>query len=205
MNSEKIIARFIGALFLIAMFSSLVGGGLIEDVLSKVNFLDTIYQSATQLNAGVILEIVNAISVIGIAILFYPIIKIKNESLAIGYVCFRILESIFCLAAAVIPLAIIKLNSDAEMLIIIRNTIASTLIPLGFSLGALILYFFLYTTKLLPRFISIWGFIAVILIMILNIFKFDMSIGMFLALPIILNEIVMGIWLITKGFNRSDN
>jgi len=80
-----------------------------------------------------------------------------------------------------------------------------------FCLGAAMLYSLLYKSKLIPRFISVWGIVAVILLFAVNMFGLFQSDGinliiqMSLALPIILNEIFLGIWLIVKGFNQSKN
>ncbi len=213
MNLKK-TAKIVGILFLTAMFSSLIGGGLIESILTIDTIPKNISENSNQIIIGMLFEIINAIAVVGIAVLMFPIIKKYNESLAVGYVSFRIIESIFCFAAAVMPLSILKyagdyINSDTlsqqnfeVVFIYLRNSIISLLIPISFSLGALLFYYFLYFTKLLPRFISIWGFIGVILIILLNISKVEMNTGMFLALPIILNEIFLGIWLIAKGFSK---
>ena len=73
-----------------------------------------------------------------------------------------------------------------------------------FGLAALLFYYLLYRSKLVPRFISVWGFIAVVLVLAWNlveIFGISVSFGMILALPMILNEIFLGIWLIVKGFD----
>jgi hypothetical protein len=90
-----------------------------------------------------------------------------------------------------------------------RASVVNLLIPIFFSLGALLLYYSLYQTRLLPRFISVWGLVAAVLILTLNLLstfglELGMGISMIFALPIILNEIIMGIWLIAKGFNPSD-
>jgi hypothetical protein len=86
-----------------------------------------------------------------------------------------------------------------------RASVSGLLIPVFFSLGALLFYYLLYQAKLLPRFISVWGFISAVLILILNLLSLNLeigiSIGMIFALPMILNEIFLGIWLIVKGFN----
>jgi hypothetical protein len=55
-----------------------------------------------------------------------------------------------------------------------------------------------------PRLISVWGLLAVVLMVARNLLvAFGVSIGadMVLVLPIILNEIFLGIWLMAKGFN----
>ena len=59
----------------------------------------------------------------------------------------------------------------------------------------------------MPRFIAVWGLIAVALVLAMNLLsltiELEMSTALIFALPIILNEIVMGIWLIVKGFNAT--
>jgi len=90
----------------------------------------------------------------------------------------------------------------SSFLIEVRTDLAELLIPVFFSLGALLFYYILYKSKLIPRVISIWGFIGVTLILILIFFKNGMVVNMIFVLPIILNEIFLGIWLIAKGFTQ---
>jgi len=88
-----------------------------------------------------------------------------------------------------------------------REAIANLLILIFFCLGALLLYTTLYRSNLLPRSIAVWGLIAVVLVLVFNLvalwLEVDMSVAMIFGLPIILNEIFMGIWLIVKAFNPS--
>ena len=198
--------------------ASLTGGGLIESVLNRPDYFTHILENKIFVVTGVYLELINGAAVVGIAIILFPIIKRFNEGIAIGYISFRIIESVCCLLAAIIPLTIIAISQDYQKSIIpeiswhhtlvnsfyaVRTHIAGLLIPVFFSLGAILFYFILYQSKLLPRFISVWGMAGVILILILNLFKIVTPAGMLLALPIILNEIFLGIWLIVKGFNPS--
>ncbi|MFC1780612.1 DUF4386 domain-containing protein [Patescibacteria group bacterium] len=218
MKSYRKNAITAGTFFLIAMITSIVGGSLLEPILTASDSLVQISENNTQVAVFAILELISAISVIGITAALFPIIKKYNEGLAAGYLGFRILESVACVIVAIIPLSLMTLSKEfvtSELsdvshfqtlgitLLGIRNDAYNVLIPLFFSLGAYILYYTLYKTKFVPRFLSIWGLISVAFIVILNILTLDMSIGIFLALPMILNEIVLGIWLIVKGFDKS--
>jgi hypothetical protein len=221
MNSNKKTARIVGVLFLTAMVTSLLGGGLLESILNAPDYLVNVSANTTQVMTGISLELINGIAVVGIAVMLFRILKQHNESIALGYVSFRIIESVFCVVSAITPLSLITLSqeylkagaSDASyfqtlgtLLIALRADMAGLLIPVFFSLGALLLYSLLYQSKLIPRFISVWGFIGAVLVLTLNLLgTFGISTGMILALlfalPIILNEIFLGIWLIGKGFN----
>jgi hypothetical protein len=220
MNSNRKAAGFIGALFLTAMVASLLGGGLVESVMAVPHHLVT-SENETLLIAGMLLELVNAISVVGIASLMFPIMKRYNETMAVGYLGFRIIEAVFCSMIVIAPLSLMTLSrehlkagiSDVQfqaagiLAIAERASIANLLILIFFCVGAFLLYSLLYQTKLLPRFISVWGLVAVVSVLIINLLSLKLEIGMGISmifvLPIILNEIFMGIWLIAKGFNPS--
>jgi hypothetical protein len=76
-----------------------------------------------------------------------------------------------------------------------------------FILGALIFYFLLNRSEVVPRYISLWGFIAILGITAMNVLIYlginIGIIGLFFALPIMANEIFLAIWLMVKGVNTS--
>ena len=203
-----------GILFLTAMVSSLAGGGLIESVLSRTDYLNNIASNTALIHSGIILELINAAAVIGIAVTVFPVIKRYGESLALGYVGFRMIESILCILSAFIPLLLISLSSAAgsltgtefyqdfgNILLSVRLNLAEIFIPVFFSLGAFLFYYSLFLLKFIPRYISVWGFIGAVLILAKIFIDSGIVLTMILVLPIITNEIFLGIWLIVKGFN----
>lgn len=215
-------ARFVGVLFLIAMVASIIGGGIVESIIVSSDYLTATSENKPLLLIGIFLELTNAICVIGISVFMFPILKKYNESMALGYLGFRMIEALFCCLIVIAPLSLIRISheyfktgaldpkySEASGVLLIaeRASIYGLLIPLFFSLGALVFYYLLFKSKLLPRFISVWGIIAVLLVLIMNIMTLlqadNLNNGMVLAVPIILNEIFLGIWLIVKGFNLS--
>jgi len=213
MSTNKKNAATVGALFLIAMVASLLGGGMVESVISAPEPFAAVSENETLLVVGTLLELINAIAVIGIGVLMFTVLKRHNETQAVGYLSLRIVEAVFCSLIVVSPLSLIRLGQNqpqasAALSIAERASISGLLVPIFFSLGALLLYSSLYQSKLLPRFIPIWGLVAAMLILTLNLLsafglELGMGISMVFALPIILNEIFMGIWLIAKGFNPS--
>jgi len=72
-----------------------------------------------------------------------------------------------------------------------------------YGLGALMFYYLLYQSKLLPRFLSVWGLIGATLMLAMGLLRMFGHPLIFLALPILLNEMVLAVWLIVKGFNSS--
>lgn len=213
MSANKKTAATVGALFLIAMAASLLGGGLVESVISAPEPFAAVSENKTLLVVGMLLELVNAIAVVGIGVLMFTVLRRHNEMQAVGYLSLRVVEAVFCSLIVVTPLSLIRLGQNqpqasAALSIAERASISGLLVPVFFSLGALLFYFSLYQSKLLPRFIPVWGLAAAVLILTLNLLsnfglELGVEISMVFALPIILNEIFMGIWLIVKGFNLS--
>jgi hypothetical protein len=78
-----------------------------------------------------------------------------------------------------------------------------------YGLGALMFNYMLYQSKLIPRWISVWGLFGAILLLIMGLLRmFGRSVtarerAVFLAIPLILNELVLAVWLLVNGFNSS--
>jgi len=75
---------------------------------------------------------------------------------------------------------------------------------IAFVLSALILNYMLYKSGLVPRWVSALGLFGAILYLPaegLALFGNDQF--MFLAAPIALQEMILAVWLIVKGFNSS--
>ena len=139
--------------------------------------------------------------------------------MALGYVALRIMEAALIVAALCIPLALVVLGqeyaaADAATASSLRNAgttflaartvIAGQMLGIFFGLGALVLFYLLYRSRLVPRFLSIWGLIAAVSVLVWNLLEMvglHISVGMVFVLPIILNEIFLGFWLIVKGFD----
>ena len=72
-----------------------------------------------------------------------------------------------------------------------------------YGLGALILNYLLYQSELVPRWLSVWGLVGGALMLAMGVLRLFGRPVMLLALPIILNEMVLAVWLIVVGFNSS--
>ena len=219
MKADTRTARIVGALFLIAMVTSLMGGIWLESITGAPDYLVEVSAQETQIVLGVLLELINCIAVVGIAAALFPLMKVYNEAVAAGYLGIRVIEAVILSIAAVSPLLIVTLSQEylaagaadaayfqtlGALVMAARGHLASLLTPIFFSLAALLLYYFLYRTRLVPRFIPVWGFIAVVSLFTWNMleaFGLSISAGMVFALPMILNEIFLGIWLLAKGFS----
>ena len=216
--TSKQTARIVGAFFLIAMVTSIAGGLWIQSILDAPDYPANLSTSKSQVTLAVLLELINGISILGIAVFMYPVLRGRHPALAMGYVGNRIVEAVTQVVGSIMPLALLTLDQRflqtgaldlpafqalGGSLIAVRDQMLAVL-GIFFCLGALLFYTMLYQSRLVPRWISGWGFVAALLIGVSTLLGFfDISAGMLLALPIILNEILMGIWLIVRGFEPS--
>ncbi len=78
-----------------------------------------------------------------------------------------------------------------------------SILDIVFSLGALMIYYLFYRSKLIPDWLSVWGLLGAVLYLSSGLFTmFGVNFGI-LEAPLALQEMVLAVWLIVKGFNIS--
>jgi hypothetical protein len=223
MNTHRKTAAIVGVLFVMALVLFLIGQALYEPILGSPDYLDEVYPNRVIVIIGILLEFVAALAVVPIPVLLYPILKKHNQVLALGYVSFRLFEAVLLSLAQVFKLSLVDLSQrylnsggvDASYLENIGNSIQSVIYWVDhagliylvvFVIGTLILNAALYQSKLIPRWLSIWGLISAVAIMAASVmatFDIFLALAMVLVMPIAFQEQAMAIWLIVKGFNPS--
>jgi hypothetical protein len=162
---------------------------------------------------------------IGVAISLYPVLRQYNPYLAFGFVSFRIIAGVFIIIGVVFLLLILTLSQEfvkagvpsgpsyfhtlGGLLQTGRDLVNHVAMILAMSLGGLMYYLLLYQTELVPRWLSGWGLVGTILTLLATLLVMFRLINIIttsylvLNFPIALQEIVLAIWLIVKGFNPS--
>ena len=222
MNSTRRTAIIVGVLFLAAYVGIFLGSTFYAPILDAPDYLVNVYPNKTRVIIGMLIELINDVAVIGIAVMLYPILRKHSESIAIGYLGFRVIEAVILVVGKISVLSLITLSQeyitaaapDASYFQAIGASAlaerywAGKMQAVFFILGALILYYSLYQSKLVPRFVSVFGLIAVASLITANLLGVpDLTQGfqpvMILYFPIVLSELLLAIWLIVKGFNPS--
>ena len=207
MEEYRKIGIIVGVLFIIGTVSGMLSVGLIGTITNSSEFFFQITQNSTQFTLGALFILLMGISLAFIPIVLYPILKKKNETLAIAYIVFRgALETVTYIAVFVSVLLLLHLQNMGDLLINFHDlaTISTTFV---FSIGAIILYYALYRYKLVPSWLSIFGLIAVTLHLITGfLIVFGLQTGfsfvnVVMNFPIILQEMILAVWLIAKGFD----
>jgi len=217
MKTYRKTAIVVGVLFIVATALSLISSSMLGSIIGAPNYLTNVAANGNQIIIGALLELAAAISVMLIPAVMFPVLKQHSEGMALGYFGFRILEAVTLFVSAMSALLLLTLSQQyvnvgapavssfqisGALLLAARNW-AFPLNPLVFGPGALILYSVLYQADLIPRWLSVWGLIGAAMVFVFGLLGMFGNILIFLAIPIAVQEMVMAVWLIVKGFNPS--
>lgn len=225
MNTDKKLARIAGILFIIATVASMIGVlGFTKPILDDPDYLAKLAASEDKVLIGSLFRIIAAFASAGIAIFLYPVLRRQNEGLSLGAVSFRVVEGVFYLIGVMVTLALLSLSQDfvrgslgdassfqvvGDSLLAIQDWTGDVFGVVAFVLGAFLYYIVFYQSKLIPRWLSIWGVVGLVPLLIsvlLVMFSIIPPLGVVqgvMAAPIGLQELVLAVWLIVKGFNPS--
>jgi hypothetical protein len=209
-----------GALFVAATVTALAAAAVVPR-LTGTDYLTDVALHSGRLAAAALLYLIAAGTSVGIAIALYPALKTINAGMALGSVVFRTIEAVFYTVAVVNLLSILPLGQqfaaapagDRASIAAVADSLVSTREHaalagvLAFCTGALLYYALFYQSRLVPRWLSGWGIAAVLSMMIAGLLALigDNSVTGYtlLILPIGVQEMVLAVWLLIKGFSGS--
>ena len=225
MNTYRKNAIIVGILFIIATVAAVLGKVVFyQPILDSPDYLTAISANGNQVTTGAILALIAAFACAGIAIWLYPALKKYNAALALGSVGLRVIEGVLYVGSVIGLLSLLTLSQEyvkagaqeasifqaSGSLLLAMREWAGQLAVIAFTLGGMMYYTVFFQSKLIPRWLAGWGLIAVALSLtsaLLSLFgqlvPFS-PVSVVLNLPIGVQEMVLAVWLIVKGFNPSE-
>ena len=214
-GSRTVYSRLIGALFLLGFLSYGVGNALVASVLGAPDFLSTMSAHQTTLVLGAFLMLLNSVVVVGIGVLFFPILENHGKRTALAYLASRMVEAIL-LAIGVLSLLMIPPLAQHGVaaggtsaawatalgsLAVQANTMAYQIAEMSLGLGGIFLCALLFRVRLIPRWLAGWGLIGYAILLAGFIAEiFGIHISLIFSIPGGLFELALGFWLLIKGF-----
>ncbi len=217
-NTYRTTAIVVGVVYIAGFVVGIPGNGLIQSILGAPDHLAILAARSIPLGIGAILWLMTAAGDTAHGILMFPILKRYSERIAVGYLASRIIDAIFLAIHVLfvllqIPLsnAYLKATAPTTFSLQAMSTVftqaylyADNLSWIALGLAGLLLNFLFYRTRLLPRWLAIWGLIGYAVICCGMVSELMGSgLGLVSELPGGLWEIFVGGWLIVKGFNAS--
>ncbi|MDO8736232.1 MAG: DUF4386 domain-containing protein [Thermoleophilia bacterium] len=223
MNTYRYNAVVVGVLYIAATVAGVLSVVALSPVKDAADFLVAYAANDNRVIAGALLEITMAVAIAGIGFMIYPVLRKVNEGLALWYVGARLVESVMFIVGVICLLSVLSLSQElvtavgpdasyfqslGTVLLAARDWSAGMLSNVaGFGLSMLFFYYLLYRSRLVPRWLSGWGLVGAIPYIaagILILFGEDTGTSFItlMYLPIAVNEMVLAVWLIVKGFNQ---
>ena len=221
MNTTRRTAVMTGVLLILATLAGPLLATPLTPDLTGTDYLARVSAHPNQVAAAVLLWIIGYLACAGIAVAMYPVLKKWNAGLALGSVVFRALEAAFYMIEVVCLLSLLTLSRQFATagavdrpslqaigdLLVSVHAHAALVAVFAFCLGGFMYYYLLFQSRLVPRWLSGWGIVAIIGMLaacVLALFSDNLITSYIpLAAPIGLQELVLAVWLIVKGFNPS--
>lgn len=229
MNTYRMNAVMAGALYFLGtvfgVMSGIIGGDVLLSLISGtplrgVDMLSLVAANSSRLTGGAFLTLMMGIALVGMTVFLYPVLRRDSEELALGLLLFRgaiegtgyVISTLGTLTMVALGNEYAATGADSAALRSMGTVlyqfldIGGAVGPIVFLIGATCLYISFYRTRLIPRWLSVWGLIGVAPYMayaLLHLFHMDNGIGFYLQMVLAPQEIVMGLWLVIKGFNPS--
>jgi len=220
-SATRRTARIAGVWWIITFVTSIPALLLYDPLLNDANFILST-GADTRIQLGAILEVGLVISGIATAVVMYPVLKRQSQSIALGYVGCRIVESCMIAVGIVSVLSVLTLRDDlagaAGADAATLSTVGQSLVAVhdatfllgpafcaGFGNG-LLLGYLMYRSGLVPRRMALIGLIGGPLSLVgatavlFGAWEQTSGTQFLFTVPEAVWEFSLGIYLIVKGF-----
>ena len=221
MKADKSTPRFAGAAFLLQAVASAVAGLILlrplivsDDIIASMT---NMANSAMQVRAGIVVEMVTATSLVILSVLLFIILKNQNMRIALVALGLRIVEVTLLAVSRVETFRLLR-SSQAYVieghpaylqalgkLAFESQEIAYSLSMVFFTLGGTLFYYLLFKSGYVPKALAAFGLIAAPLALLGELVGlFGISVPLVVFLPNLPFELTIGIWLLVKGIKDFD-
>jgi len=204
-----------GVFFVVAAVAAIAGLALYQPALSDPGYVQGAGSDGSVLLGG-FLEVLLAASCIGTAVTVFPVLRRQEESVALGYVCGRLLEAAVISLGIVATLSLVTLRqsgaADEGLVAAARALIAvhdwTFLLGPGLVIGvnSTLLAWLLRRGRLVPRWITTTGLVGGPLVFVSStavlagLYDQVSTVAMLAAVPVFAWEMSLAGYLITRGF-----
>lgn len=224
MNTTKKTSGILGIAFLFQFFTSIISSSVIlprASGISVVSIPENTGESMIQIanNTGLMManilgEMLTALGIVFLGAILFAVLRKQSEKIALVALGFYIMEATILAASNLDAFSLLHISqeyiADGQpdyLLVMGKMAIRSlsygyTLHSLPFAFGAVLFYYLLYKSKIVPRALSLWGFLTILPFLIgvpLTLLGYEFP--FFLYLPYVPFELVIGGWILFKGFN----
>ena len=216
-DNNRRTATLVGVLYIVGTVAGILSKLVTWRFTNDPGLLGKVAAHADQAAAGALLILIMGLALVMVPVLMFPILKRQNEALALGYVVFRgALEFASYVGGALCWLLLVVLARDAadaggaafSQFHGLASMLYDAQAPIGaigsivFAIGAVMFSYLLYASRLVPRWISVWGLAGAVVYAAVGVLGLFGTAPEGLYMPLAVQEMVLAVWLIARGFNR---
>ena len=217
MNVTNKASRILGVAFLLQFATSFSSGVFLRPLWfvdgDMAQSLLNLAKNPWLLRVCILLDMLTALGVIFLGATLFFTLRKQNEKMALTALGFYILEGALLGASRMAAFTLIGLSQEfvaagqpADLLLLAKlafdsmEFVGGTLHMLAFCFGAILFYFLLYKSGVVPRVLSLWGLITVVPMLVGTVTQiFGYTIPFYFYVPYVPFELVIGIWVLVKG------
>lgn len=217
MTTNHKISRVLGAAFLLQFVTSVCSGLILQPAWFVPGDISAtmlkIADNPNLMKANILLDACTALGVIFLGAILYATLKKYGERMALVGLGFYILEGAMLAASRTQAFTLLRVSQEyvsagrpdymqtiAKLAFELMDFVGFTLHMLAFCLGAILFYYLLYRSGVVPRVLSLWGLITLLPLLVATLLAvFDIQFPEFVALPYFPFEFVIGVWILVKG------
>ena len=217
MKTVNRASSVLGIAFLFQFVTSFSNGVFLRSALiTPSNIGESMVKIANNpllMRAYILLDVLTALGVIFLGVTLFLTLRKQNETIALVALGFYILESALLVVSRLEAFSLLgmsqayvaagqpaALQTMANVALNAMDFVGSTLHTFVFSCGAILFYYLLDQSRIVPRVLSLWGLITLFPLLIATvsaIFGYDFPI--FFYLPYVPFEGVIGVWILVNG------
>ena len=220
MNTTNKTSRILGIAFLLQFVTSFSSGAFLKPTwFVPENMSDTLVKIANNpllMRVNILLDVLTSLGVTFLGAILFLTLRKHNEKIALTAFGFYLLEVALLAGSRIEAFSLLRISQEyvatgqSAYLLTMGNLayesmdfVGNTLHMLVFCLGAILFYFLLYKSQVVPRWMSLWGLITVFPMLIGTITQiFGYTIPFVFYVPYVPFELVIGVWILVKGINN---
>jgi hypothetical protein len=215
-NTYRTTATVVGIVWLAGFILAVVGNNLILSIIGAPNHLATVSANSMQVAIGGMLMLICSIAEVVLGVLMFPVLKLHDERIALGYLGWKIVDAVFFVVWVIFLLIQIPLGSEylkaaavdtfslqaLSSVSLQASQYAYQISQIAVVFAGFLLCQAFFKTSMVPRWLAVWGLAGYAVLLcgsMLEILGFNLH--LIQTIPGGLFELFICIWLIAKGFS----
>ena len=206
------IGRTVGALYLAGNICGVASMLFMAPIDSAPSISAGLETHTTAAPAAAVSILLMGVALAFIPIVAFPVLAERSMLAARAFVLTRSVVELGTYVASATAVAMLApLASDADdgvLEALASHAPLTALIAVGFLGSAVILYWFLFRSRMVPRWITVWGLVAVVpylggqAMVLFGVADADTPVVLALLGLLAVQEMVLAVWLLWRGFVR---